>query len=711
MFSFPEFLNPSAYNPSGEASIVVIQAHLVAFVASLWVALLAYRSALRSQTSGFLGCAHFAVSYALWNLFFLSAYAQRDLQVGTANLSTEISARAYLIIGVLLPSLAHYCLKHFFPSQKLVSNQLHVYALLAVALLLILPKVQDQYLLALPFGIFAFLAMAWLCKRLWQHYRNTKDLQLKTRSFFLALGMTICVVLTLLGQLRADHLVAFPIPYFGNILTVAFIYFVYQMIQNPGLSEVRELMLRGIRVVFLTVVLSIIFLSLIAWIGEDNRELFIYNTFVASFIILIILDPLQKKIDDFILRKFIVDRYEFEKLILNLSEELRRTRTTHQLFATLLTTIRKADRVYQSGVFLYDPTLQRYRLSPNSNLRFRNTLPLDHPLLKYLRTNKVKTLRAQDSDPSINEFLSEFRAELIFPLYHSDHLHGVWIIRTSLSSTNPYTSFSKTEVDLLANLAQELANALEQLHYFEQQEQQQRFAALGEMSAALAHEIRNPLGAIQGAVQLLETSSNIKNEDDRECIKILSAELNRLHGTVNQYLQYARRSEEVVQVNIANALRKAAQSSKVKAENTKTEIHLEPLSQDFILRTDPMKLEQVLINLIQNACEAFSKNVWIRAFQNSSSQLEIQIEDDGPGVPPHILPNIFTPLFTTKRAGSGLGLPICKKIIDSLGGDLQVESTPQKGTCFFIRFPIGQTEQSKSENDLHKASKTVKKEG
>src|SRR5205085_6615315 len=116
-------------------------------------------------------------------------------------------------------------------------------------------------------------------------------------------------------------------------------------------------------------------------------------------------------------------------------------------------------------------------------------------------------------------------SHLVFPLFRQDELLGIWALRSSLKSTNPYTSFSDGEVELLESVTVELIEVLEQLQHFEVQERQERLAALGEMSAALAHEIRNPLGAIQGATQLLKTSPTVGDSEDRECIEILAKEI------------------------------------------------------------------------------------------------------------------------------------------------------------------------------------------
>jgi signal transduction histidine kinase len=335
-----------------------------------------------------------------------------------------------------------------------------------------------------------------LCYRLWRLYAITEDLKVKTRSFFVVLGLTVCTFFSVVGQIRAENIVrVIPLPFIGNILTAVFAYFVYQMALNPRLREIRELMLRGIRVLFLTVILSVIFLSLLAWVGSNNAELFIFNTFIASFIILNILEPLRIQMDRFFLKRFIIDRYEFEELLTRLPKRLRSARAIDQMATALVTGIRESGRIYQTALFLWDPVSRDYRLMAPSNLNFKNVLTVDDPWVRYFKTNSAPLVLEQDQDlePELRDSLREMHSHIALPLFKESELLGIWALRTSLRSTNPYTSFSDTEIQLLIDVTVEIVGLLDQVQHFQTQERQERLAALGEMSAALAHEIRNPL--------------------------------------------------------------------------------------------------------------------------------------------------------------------------------------------------------------------------
>jgi two-component system sensor histidine kinase HydH len=691
MFSWPEFLDPNAYTSAVEVSAVVVQSSILTIILSTIIAFICFRAAFQRRPQAFIWLGIFSAAYAVWNLLFLSAYAQRDLEFASQTITYQLAQRAHLIVGVLLPAIAYQFLRVYFFEQRRISRLTLSALIIALGIYWIDLERYERWTLWIC-GAFIFGAFFLLTMRLFRIYRTSDNLKVKTRAYFVAVGLAVCTLFSLIGQIRVElNPPGIPLPYVGNILTAILLYFMYQVVITPRLREVRELMLRGIRIVLLTVLLSVIFISLLAWVGENNAELFVFNTFIASFIILSVLEPLRRQLDVFFLKQFIVDRYEFEELLKRLSKKIRDSKSFAELSELLVSGVQESGRIYQSALFLWDQPSHTFRISEPSNLNFISSLPVDSPIAVALKKN-LPILLEQDHEPTdiVMEQLKEMHAHLTLPLIWNDELMGFWSLRSSLRSTNPYTSFSDEEIELLCSVSQEVVSALERIHHFQSQDRQQRLASLGELSAALAHEIRNPLGALHGSLQLLETSPTLKDAEDKECVGILRKEVDRMQKTVNQYLSFARSTEEPIKISLDTLARKTIQELKAKAERTGTRLHVEVAESLPEVATDPHKLEQVLANLLQNACEAFAKNVTLFAKMapDSADEVVVSVKDDGPGIPKDILANVFTPLFTTKRAGSGLGLPICKKIIDSLGGRISVESQPNRGTEFSIRLPI-----------------------
>ncbi len=229
----------------------------------------------------------------------------------------------------------------------------------------------------------------------------------------------------------------------------------------------------------------------------------------------------------------------------------------------------------------------------------------------------------------------------------------------------------------------------------EQMEQRaERFQALLEMSAGIAHEIRNPLASIRGAVQELDSSS-FAGEDDRKLLQIVLRESDRLNRIVSDFLEYAtERPVELALVNVADVLREAADTLGARTPPTRTKIRLE-VPRQIIGRGAGDKLQQVFLNLGLNALEACGDggHLVIRCLSASEpggglrDGVLVEFEDDGPGIAKEDLPKLFTPFFTTKPRGTGMGLAIARKIVQAHKGTISIDSTPGKGTVARVWIP------------------------
>lgn len=688
------FLSGDAQPVHFEVSPLIIQACVLASLVSFVVAGLSFLAWLKRKNSAQLWLGSTALLHGFWNIFFVITYSSRGDSYHTLSQSSEVSHRLYLILGLALTSITHSTLKRVLPARYILSNRIHFVAFV-LGLVAIWLEAKQLFRIQLVIGAFVFGAFAFMTNKIWRRYHRTQDLPLKTRSLFIAVGMTVCIGLSLIGQIRAEALLPIPLPYLGSLFTVVFLYFIYLMLENPRLRELRDLMLQGLRLIFLSIIFVSVYLIFIALAEVSDVEHLVFNSFLASLLLLLLFEPLRNALDKFLLQRLSVDRYEFQKIVRSTQRRSRKARSLKQLIHIVIEGLKESDRIYKTGFYLWDQTANQFRLFKKGNLSTKPLLENNHPLVSFLQSHRPLYLQEPGDSPERAKLLKDLKAHLIFPIFSGEQLRAIWIIRSSLSDNNPYTNFSKVEIQSILSLIHDMQSMFEQLEHFERQEQQHRLATLGEMSAALAHEIRNPLGAIQGATHLLKSSPSLTNSEDKECVQILSEELDRLEQTVSHYLEYARRPETKADINLLELIKKSIDDSKTKAEKTGTQIHFSASETDLLVQTDPIKLEQVLVNLITNSCEAFSKNIWIEA-QPLGEKVEIRIRDDGPGIPAQILPSIFTPLFTTKRAGSGLGLPICKKIIESLHGSIRVESKPNHGTTFSIQLNLSQTSSSQT---------------
>jgi len=252
------------------------------------------------------------------------------------------------------------------------------------------------------------------------------------------------------------------------------------------------------------------------------------------------------------------------------------------------------------------------------------------------------------------------------------------------------SSFSDS--DEIQNTILVIRDLTDQKQMEAQLERQQRVTAMGELASGVAHEIRNPLNTIGTIVQQLDKDFEpvSEKEEYHELAGLVYNEVKRINETVQDFLRFSR--PEPVQPSLFPLKDLFSQlemqyKSVMETQQIKFDIHLN--WQGDVL-WDNKQIKQVFINIIQNAMEAVEQNGTISILANSENeqQLEIQIKDDGPGMPDDISANIFNLYFTTKAKGTGIGLSIVQRIIYEHGGIISVNSEPGNGTTFIIKLPI-----------------------
>ncbi|MBI5068450.1 MAG: PAS domain S-box protein [Deltaproteobacteria bacterium] len=227
---------------------------------------------------------------------------------------------------------------------------------------------------------------------------------------------------------------------------------------------------------------------------------------------------------------------------------------------------------------------------------------------------------------------------------------------------------------------------LTQLRAMEERVQRnERLAGLGRVAAGLAHELRNPLASMSGSLELLRDGA--VRPEDRRLMEIVLREANRLEQLVGRFLEYSRP---------APPRRAAVDLARVAQETLEVFSH-DPASARTTVRTelaearascDPDQIRQVLWNLLVNACQASATaTVTVRSRPEPGGGAILEVEDDGPGIAPEDLSQIFTPFFTTKPSGTGLGLATVQRLVDAHGGTVSVRSGPGQGACFTVHLP------------------------
>ena len=224
----------------------------------------------------------------------------------------------------------------------------------------------------------------------------------------------------------------------------------------------------------------------------------------------------------------------------------------------------------------------------------------------------------------------------------------------------------------------------------------ERMAYIGQITASLSHEIRNPLSAVKMNLQILKKNQQIQGNDQRR-IDISVREVMRLEGILKELLDFAKPLQlKISDFNINSILSAAVELLEVKFDQKQVAVFQSFDSEIPAMQADGEKLGQAFINLLLNAFEASEpkSTIWIythyRPNDHPHSRIEVIIEDEGQGLCEKHLSEIFEPFFTTKTKGTGLGLTNVKRIAEAHGGKITVSSREPRGASFRVNLPVRQ---------------------
>ena len=212
----------------------------------------------------------------------------------------------------------------------------------------------------------------------------------------------------------------------------------------------------------------------------------------------------------------------------------------------------------------------------------------------------------------------------------------------------------------------------------------EKMAYMGEMAAGLAHEIKNPLAALVGSIQMLKEDM-CYDADHERLMDIILRETDRLSTLVNDFLFFARPpAGKPEKINLHRAINEITELFETDPTHRKRFTLQKNLPPDIWVLIDPTHFSQVLWNLLLNAAEAIDDNgkIEINVFSPKNSLVQIQVRDNGCGMQPDVAQSIFDPFYTTKSEGTGLGLSIVHRILESYNSRLDVDTESGKGTAF-----------------------------
>jgi len=585
--------------------------------------------------------------------------------------------------------------------------------------------------------VFGGLAVQWL----WVQ-RLARELPLESerrRMRYLSWGGAAAILLIALEMALFDwNLWAgqtgspFLLPPFGSLATAAYVYLLGTVISSNRLLDRSEIASRFVVFFAMTTVLGLLY-ALIARLVSPRTGPFAegVNILLATVLLLILYEPLRQLIEDRVGRLFSRERVDWLAALAALKRRLPGLIEERQLLDALLDSSYLQGRIDLATVYMYDEDRGYYRLrgleghpeqDPLAAVPYR---PFIDGFLEGRPSYELEALESEavsrpgaarpDWVESVIATMHPMQAELCVPLQIGSTVVGLWGLRTQPGAP----AFSTAELRALQEIADQLAVGLDNSQAFERAKERDRLAALGEMSAGLAHEIRNPLGAIKGAVQVLDRRDIPDLE--REFLGIIVEEVDRLNGVVSQFLDYAR-PMQVHGMDVQPDTLMQGVMGLVVAEGLPPGVHVDyaPGVDLPTVVMDIEKIKQVVLNVLRNGVEAMNEHGGTLAVRTrvgargshgagvtslrtlapgelvrvrrggiqTVRYLEFSFTDEGSGITEEEARKLFIPFFTTKSSGTGLGLPICERIMRAHGGEIEIQSRVGRGTSFSLRLPL-----------------------
>ncbi|MBX3230298.1 MAG: GAF domain-containing protein [Labilithrix sp.] len=679
---------------------------------------------LRGRRSAHWLFAAFSTCVAFW-------YVSQSLAGLLEDPARSLFDRATTILTVLLPQFAVHLFHSITPLEHtsgIGARLPRISAALGIPMLAVALSPFERAgaaLKALALGSLYFYVVGVLAVALvslWRRGEKSPSRAVRDRIRFLASVGALAMTFTL-----ADF-VAFlgvNLPPIGAVLAVVFLFVLAESLTRPRLADLYELSGRLLVSTALAFALAGIFYVFITYIGRFGAMYL--NAVLAAIVFLVLFEPLEHEFETRVNKFFFRERYDLESSVGELRRRLAHTLESAEMVEVVISGLEQSRRVTTCAVYLRDPDGNGFDLvgsigpAPATRLESLAMRPLTDRL--QLSMSLEELAREADAAPHARELLAPVltAVDALGPLKSSvilairgdgEELVGLLCV----ADDRVKDAFTPEEIALLETIAAQMGVAIANSRIYDRMKERDRLAALGSMAAGLAHEVKNPLGAIKGAAQLLEeVAQGAKDQDPTtaEFLGIILEETDRLNRVVGSFLDYARpHAGNPVPLDINAAVRRSVQIlSSQKTDDVDIRLDLA----DTLPRAsiDPEKLRQVLINLVQNAGQAMNGKgkvtittstrkasrvaSWVHAPPTTASgrlMLEEQVEvvdiavaDTGPGISAKVIKNLFVPFFTTKEKGTGLGLAISQSIVQNAGGSIQVQSQQGSGTKFTITLP------------------------
>ncbi|MCC6215423.1 MAG: two-component system sensor protein [Polyangiaceae bacterium] len=622
---------------------------------------------------------------------------------------SEVWAVFTALLAVLLPQFALHLFEAVVPARGRTSTLLRVAGVLVVPMLVLVLSPKNMHPLvrgAIFLYVFGLIAAGlWT---LWSRGERSPSRETQRRVRFLAIVGALATAFSL-----ADFLwfIGAPLPPVGAVLSIVFLFLLAESLVRKRLVDLYDILGQLLVSTALAFCLAGIFYVFVVLVGGFNTMYL--NAVLAAIVILVLFEPLRDRVQAYTNRALFRERVEVERAVQHARRELLHVLEIDTMMQVVTSAIAATRRA--TGFAVWSREAGSTDLVLGASLGADPPPRIDgataRPLLERLteRGSLVLETMARDAverreELSARELEAEHRvlaaAELLGPHRESVVVairgdDGALVGLLAITDDRVKDAYSSEEVALFESLASQMGVVFENSRQHGRLQEQGRLAALGQMAAGLAHEVKNPLGAIKGAAQLLREPEGTQLEPGaQEFVTIILEEVARLDRVVGSVLDYARPSRGEPGAVDANAVVRRTLQVLAPDRHEGVELRTELDAALPLVRADAEKLRQVLINLVLNAVQAtppggrvtVSTRAWPGG-QSGADRIDVAVSDEGPGIAPEVREHLFVPFFSTKERGTGLGLAISQRMVTDMGGRIEVSSREGAGSTFRVVLP------------------------
>ncbi len=673
----------------------------------------------------------FVAMFAMWNLSEILILNSHTL--GNAMVGAQVLYRIIFLVPAFFVVIAYKFPKSF----NSLANKLIFYVLVfgfpVVLLILSFPDFQIQlikfgsaentfyyrlsYNVDLKFFtqiIISIIYFAWGIVVLLRKLPKLKTIRQRNQTlFFLSGFLTIFLLFIIINVFRPILEEAVSFYFLSTSLTFLISIFFLYVILHYKIFKISKIIQSGIVYSTLSSIVLAVYVLVIQGLSQSVSEYFKINSFFFTAFLIIILvflmrpleRLLQNRIDTYLRKDIVKYRHNFSKF----TNQIQEYKPLDEFFEFVKSFIDKNFFTGKTILFVYDERKDIFynEDSPEEVLEAKEYKYFIKRLKELNRAVEIYEFNFDRISKFLLEYFEKHNIQIVVPFIYNDKLLAVIFIAKKKYADR----FTEEEIERLTIMSNEVSLALHRNKMFEELQRKlkeryrlEKLASIGQMTAGIAHEIRNPLNTISMSVQTIK-NKNLSEEDKKELLNYIDEEINRLERILQDFLKLSKKHEvNFTRTDINELFERVALALQSKNKNN-IQIEMNVKANNSVIFTDADILYQTLLNLGINALDAINERCQnddsfncndgrlTFTFDKDKEFYKIIVKDNGVGIAEEHKEKVFDPFFTTKEEGTGLGLAIVNNIVEIIGGSIDFKSE-FGNTEFIIKHKIDSGENN-----------------